>query len=62
VSPSSTPDDVRKELVAEREQLGDAVRELRSEVDAVKRKLPYVAAAVLATGALVAIVRRRLSR
>jgi len=62
VSPSSTPEDVRKELAAEREQLGDAVRELRSEVDEVKRKLPYVAAAALAAAALIAIARRRFSR
>jgi hypothetical protein len=53
---------VRKELIAEREQLGEAVRELRSEVDEVKRKLPYVAAAALAAGALIAIARRRFSR
>jgi hypothetical protein len=62
VSPSNTPEEVQKELAAEREQLGDAVRELRSGVDEVKRKLPYVAAAVLAAGALVAIARRRFSR
>ena len=53
---------MQKELAAEREQLGDAVRELRSRVDDVKRKLPYVAAAVLVAGALVVIVRRRFSR
>jgi hypothetical protein len=62
VLPSSTPEDVQKELAAEREQLGDAVRELRSGVDDLKRKLPYVAAAALAAGALIAIARRRFSR
>lgn len=46
----------------EREQLGDAVRELRSGVDDLKRKLPYVAAAVLVAGALLVIARRRFSR
>ena len=62
MSPSSTPEDVQKELAAEREQLGDAVRDLRSGVDDLKRKLPYVAAAVLAAAALVVIARRRFSR
>ena len=62
MSPSSTPEDVQKELAAEREQLGDAVRDLRSGVDDLKRKLPYVAAAVLAAGVLVVIIRRRSSR
>ena len=60
--PSSTPEDVQKELAAEREQLGDAVRGVRTGVDNLKRKLPYVAAAVLAAGALVVIARRRFSR
>ena len=60
--PSSTPEDVQKELAAEREQLGDAVRDVRSGLDDLKRKLPYVAAAVLAAGALVVIARRRFSR
>jgi hypothetical protein len=62
VLPSSTPEDVQKELAAEREQLGDAVRGVRTGVDNLKRKLPYVAAAVLAAGALVVIARRRFSR
>ena len=60
--PSSTPEDVQKELAAEREQLGDAVRGVRTGVDNLKRKLAYVAAAVLAAGALVVIARRRFSR
>lgn len=60
--PSSTPEDVQKELAAEREQLGEAVRDVRSGLDDLKRKLPYVAAAVLAAGALVVIARRRFSR
>ena len=62
MSPSSTPEDVQKELAAEREQLGDAVRGVRTGVDDLKRKLPYVAAAVLAAGALVVIARRRFAR
>jgi outer membrane murein-binding lipoprotein Lpp len=60
VSPTSSPDELRKELAAERDQLGAATRELRAEVDELKRKLPKVAAAVVAAGALVAIVRRVL--
>jgi outer membrane murein-binding lipoprotein Lpp len=60
VSPTSSADELRKELAAEREQLGAATRELRAEVDELKRKLPKVAAAVVAAGALVAIVRRVL--
>ena len=58
--PTSSPDELRKELAAEREQLGGAVRELRAEVDELKRKLPYVAGAVLGAAALVAVVRRVL--
>jgi hypothetical protein len=60
VPPTSSPDELRKELAAEREQLGGAVRELRAEVDELKRKLPYVAGAVLGAAALVAVVRRVL--
>lgn len=60
MSPTSSPDELRKELAAERDQLGAATRELRAEVDELKRKLPKVAAAVVAAGALVAIVRRVL--
>jgi len=60
VPPSSSPDELRKELAAEREQLGGAVRELRAEVDELKRKLPYVAGAVIGAAALVAVVRRAL--
>jgi hypothetical protein len=60
VSPTSSADELRKELAAEREQLGAATRELRAEVDELKRKLPKVVAAVVAAGALVAIVRRVL--
>ena len=60
MSPTSSSDELRRELAAEREQLGAATRELRAEVDELKRKLPKVAAAVIAAGALVAIARRVL--
>ena len=57
--PPSSTDQLRQEIAAEREQLGNALQGLRTEVDELKRKLPYVAGAVLAAGALVVIVRRR---
>ena len=60
MSPTSSPDELRKQIAAEREQLGAATRQVRAEVDDLKRKLPKVAAAVVAAGALVAIVRRVL--
>jgi uncharacterized coiled-coil DUF342 family protein len=60
VSPTDSAEQLRKELAAEREQLGAATRELRAEVDELKRKLPKIAAAVVAAGALVAVVRRVL--
>jgi outer membrane murein-binding lipoprotein Lpp len=62
VSPTSSPDELRKELAAEREQLGAATRELKAEVDALKRKLPKVAAAVAATGVAILVLRRIVSR
>ena len=60
MSPTSSPDELRKQIAAEREQLGAATRQVRAEVDDLKRKLPKVAAAVVAAGALVVIVRRVL--
>lgn len=62
MSPTSSPDELRKELAAEREQLGAATRELKAEVDALKRKLPKVAAAVAATGVAILVLRRIVSR
>ena len=53
---------LRQELATERERLGTAVDDLRTEVDELKRKLPYVAASVVAAGILAAIVRRRFFR
>jgi hypothetical protein len=51
---------VRRELASEREQLGSAMDDLRNEVDALKRKLPYVAAGAVAAGVLLGVVRRLL--
>lgn len=62
MSPTSSPDELRKEIAAEREQLGAATRELRAEVDELKRKVPKVAAAVAAAGVTLLVVRRLLSR
>jgi glycine/D-amino acid oxidase-like deaminating enzyme len=62
VSPTSSPDELRKELAAEREQLGAATRELKAEVDELKRKLPKVAAVVAATGVAILVLRRIVSR
>jgi hypothetical protein len=59
--PSADPNaQLQEQLAAERERLGTAVHDLRTEVDELKRKLPYVAAGVVAVGVLVHIARRRL--
>ncbi len=58
--PDKAAEQMRRELASERERLATAIDDLRSEVDELKRKLPYVAAAVIATGILVGLVRKRL--
>jgi outer membrane murein-binding lipoprotein Lpp len=58
----SEPDRLRQNLAAERERLGTAIQDLRAEVDELRRKLPYVAAAAIATGVLVHVARKRLFR
>ena len=58
--PDKAREQVREELASERERLGSAVDDLRSEVDALKRKLPYMAAAAVAAGVLLGVVRRLL--
>ncbi|HEY7604860.1 MAG TPA: hypothetical protein VH760_11420 [Gaiellaceae bacterium] len=62
MSPASSTDQLRQELAAERQQLGNAVHELRAEVDELKRKAPKVAAGVAGAVALVLVVRRLVSR
>lgn len=51
-----TPDDVRREIAAEREQLARAVEALRGEVTdvagKVRARLPLIAAAAAGTGFL----------
>jgi hypothetical protein len=59
---ASESDRIRQDLAAERERLGTAVHGLRTEVDELRRKLPYVAAAAIAAGVLVHVARKRLSR
>jgi hypothetical protein len=58
--PDKAAEQVQRELASERDQLASAIDDLRSEVDELKRKLPYVAAAVIVTSLLVGLVRRRL--
>ncbi|MGE5272337.1 MAG: hypothetical protein ACM3QU_01000 [Verrucomicrobiota bacterium] len=60
--PDKETADLRRELSAEREHLGTAVDDLRAEVDELKRKLPRVAATVLAVGLVAELLRRRLFR
>jgi Protein of unknown function (DUF3618) len=53
-----SPDELRQELAAEREQLGIAVDELRARVDDLKRKVPIAAGALLAAVVLIKLARR----
>jgi len=56
-------EDVRRDISAERQQLVDAVTDLRTDVRSAARKLPAIAggalAAGLALGAIVAAAKRR---
>jgi len=56
-------EEVRREISAERQQLVDAVSDLRSDVRSVARKLPRIAGGALAAGvalaAVVAAAKRR---
>jgi hypothetical protein len=57
--PDKGAEQVRRELASERDRLGSAIDDVRAEVDELKRKLPYVAATVIATGLVVGLARRR---
>ncbi|HEY3962504.1 MAG TPA: DUF3618 domain-containing protein [Gaiellaceae bacterium] len=48
----TSPDELRTEIAAEREQLASAVGELRSDVSKIKARLPVAGAAFAALGAL----------
>jgi hypothetical protein len=56
-------EEVRREISAERQQLVDAVSDLRTDVRSAARKLPMIAGGALAAGvalaAVVAAAKRR---
>lgn len=52
-------EDVRRDISTEREQLVDAVDDLRTDVRSVARKIPAIAGAALAVGVAVAALKRR---
>ena len=60
MSPTDSKDEATRQSAEQGAELVAATSELRAEVDELKRKVPKVAAAVVAAGALVAIVRRVL--
>jgi hypothetical protein len=50
-------EDLRRDITAEREQLADALTDLRGDVRSVARKIPAIAGGALAAGlALAAVV------
>lgn len=56
----TSQDELRTEIAAEREQLANAVDELRGDVSKIKAKLPLAGAAFAALGALrIALKLRR---
>jgi hypothetical protein len=51
------PEEVRREISVERQQLADAVSDLRTDMRSAARKIPAIAGGALATGlALAAVV------
>lgn len=59
---SRSPDDVKREIAGEREHLGDAIKTLRSQVAAARRRLPVVALGAAGAGLAARTVARRFSR
>jgi hypothetical protein len=59
---SRNTEDVRRDIAREREQLVQAVEELRSEATSVRARLPKIAGAALASIAALKLVRRRFRR
>jgi len=49
-------EDVRRDITAERQQLVDAVADLRTDVRSVARKIPAIAGGALAAGVALAAV------
>jgi hypothetical protein len=60
--PGKSPDELKRELEHERRRLGDAVRTLRMQAGAVRRKLPLIALGATATGLVVRAAKRRFRR
>jgi hypothetical protein len=57
-----TPEAIRGELAAEREQLVGALGDLRRDVRATARKLPLIAGGALAAGLALAAARAAAKR
>ena len=57
-----TTDDVKRELEAERERLGDAVKKLRSQAGTVRRRLPFLALGAAGAGLALRTAARRVAR
>jgi hypothetical protein len=57
-----TDDRIRREIGSERQELALAVASLRGELRRAKRRLPGIAAGVVAAGAGLTLVVRRLRR
>jgi hypothetical protein len=55
-------EDVRRELETEREQLGSAVRTIRKQADAARRKLPLLAVGAAGASLLLRTVSKRVFR
>lgn len=55
-------DQVRREISTERQQLADAVGDLRADLRATARKVPVVAGGVLAAGVAVRVVVAAVKR
>jgi hypothetical protein len=53
-------EDVRRELRSEREHLGDAVKTVRTQAAAVRRKLPFVALGAAGAGLVLRTASRRV--
>ena len=57
-----TPEDIRRDIEHEREQLVQAVAALRTEATSFKAKLPKIAAGVVATIVAYKLIRVALRR
>jgi hypothetical protein len=60
--PDRSAGQIDQELAAERELLGSAVRDLRAEVDELKRKLPFYAVGAIAVAVVLGVLKRLLFR